>query len=122
MAAKTVDEYIESLDGWQAEAAAQLRNIVVTAAPEAEEAMKWAQPVYGNVGPFAYFKAFKSSVNFGFWRGADLDDPKGLLQGSGEKMRHVKLTGAGDIDEEAFSAFVRQAFQLNLEKGDPTKG
>ncbi|TEU21948.1 MAG: DUF1801 domain-containing protein, partial [Anaerolineales bacterium] len=67
-------------------------------------------------------KAFKNSVNFGFWRGVDIQDPKGLLQGSGEKMRHVKLTSVEDIDEEEFASFVRQAVQLNLTKGDPTKG
>jgi hypothetical protein len=67
-------------------------------------------------------KAFKNSINFGFWRGVDLDDPQGLLQGSGEKMRHVKLTGVNDINEQAFAAFVRQAVQLNQEKGDPTRG
>lgn len=122
MAAKTVDEYIDSLEGWQQDAAAQVRGIVTAAAPEAKEAVKWAQAVYEVNGPFAYIRAFKNSVNFGFWRGVDIDDPNGLLQGSGEKMRHVKLTGAADIEEEAFSAFVKQAVQLNLEKGDPTKG
>jgi hypothetical protein len=37
-------------------------------------------------------------------------------------MRHVKLTGTADIDEEAFAGYVKQAVQLNQEKGDPTKG
>jgi hypothetical protein len=122
MAAKTVDEYIDGLEGWQKDVAAQVRGIVTTAAPEAKESIKWAQAVYEVNGPFSYIKAFKNSVNFGFWRGVDIDDPKGLLQGSGEKMRHVKLTGTADIDKEAFGAYVKQAVTLNLEKGDPTKG
>jgi len=122
MAAKTVDEYIDGLEGWQKDVAAQVRGIVTSTAPEAKESIKWAQAVYEANGPFSYFKAFKNSVNFGFWRGVDIDDPKGLLQGSGEKMRHVKLTGTNDIDEEAFAAYVKQAVKLNLEKGDPTKG
>jgi len=37
-------------------------------------------------------------------------------------MRHVKLSSLDDIDEQAFSDFIRQAVQLNLSKGDPTKG
>jgi len=60
-------------------------------------------------------------VNFGFWRGVELDDPAGLLVGSGEKMRHVRLESVDDVDEAAFAAFVRQAAQLNLVKGDPTR-
>ncbi len=43
-----------------------------------------AQPVYENNGPFAYIKAFKNSVNFGFCRGIDLEDPENLLQGTGD--------------------------------------
>lgn len=122
MAEKTVDDYIASLDGWQSEIVAEVRKIVLAAAPEARESIKWAQPVYETNGPFSYIKAFKKSVNFGFWRGVDLDDPKGLLTGSGEKMRHVSLTGVQEIDEAAFTDFVQQAVKLNLTKGDPTKG
>ena len=122
MAAKTVDEYIDGLEGWKKDVATRVRGIVTEAAPEAKESVKWAQAVYEVNGPFSYIKAFKNSVNFGFWRGVDIDDPKGLLQGSGEKMRHAKLTGIGDVDEEAFVGYVKQAVQLNLEKGDPTKG
>lgn len=122
MAANTVDEYIDGLGGWKTDVTDRLRTIVTGAAPEAKESIKWAQPVYELNGPFCYMKAFKNSVNFGFWRGVDLDDPQGLLQGSGDKMRHVKLAKVVDIDEPALSAFVKQAVQLNVEKGDPTKG
>jgi hypothetical protein len=121
MREKTVDAYILSLDPWQAEIARKLRAIVKAAAPEASESIKWAQPVYELNGPFAYFKAFKNTVNFGFWRGADLEDPQGLLEGSGEKMRHVKLGKGEEVDRELLTGFVRQAVELNLQKGDPTK-
>ena len=42
--------------------------------------------------PFGYVNSFKSHVNVGFFRGAALDDPAGLLEGSGKRMRHVKLS------------------------------
>ncbi|UCD98125.1 MAG: DUF1801 domain-containing protein [Chloroflexota bacterium] len=121
MAAKTVDEYISQLNQPQAQIVAEVRKIIVDAVPEAEEAMKWAQPVYSLNGPFAYIKAFKNTVNFGFWRGVDIDDPDGLLQGSGEKMRHVKLVDLTDIDQQTFGRFAKKAAALNLEKGDPTR-
>jgi hypothetical protein len=34
---------------------------------------------------------FKSHTNVGFFYGAHLDDPGGLLEGAGKNMRHVKL-------------------------------
>jgi hypothetical protein len=122
MADKTVDGYLAGLESWQAEIVSQVRGIILQAAPQARESIKWAQPVYESGGPFAYMKAFKKAVNFGFWRGIDLDDPKGILEGSGDKMRHVKLTSLEDIDAAQFADFVRQAVKLNQVKGDPTKG
>lgn len=121
MAGKTVDAYITQLEEWQAEIVSKVRTIILEAAPEADESIKWAQPVYEVNGPFAYIKAFKNSVNFGFWRGLDIHDPHGLLQGTGEKMRHIRLTSLEDIDGEAFTDFIHQAVKLNLSKGDPTK-
>ncbi len=122
MTRKTVDEYIAGLDDWKAETVAGVRQIILEAAPDSTESIKWSQPVYESNGPFCYIKAFKKSVNFGFWRGIDIDDPAGLLQGTGEKMRHVKLSGISDINVELFADYIDQAVQLNLSKGDPTKG
>ena len=121
MVGKTVDIYITQLEEWQAEIVSKVRTIILEAAPEADESIKWAQPVYEVNGPFAYIKAFKNSVNFGFWRGVDIHDPNGLLQGTGEKMRHIRLTSLEDSDGEAFTDFIHQAVKLNLSKGDPTK-
>lgn len=122
MAEKTVDGYIAQLNNDQAAIVSKVRQIILEAAPEADESIKWAQPVYETNGPFAYIKAFKNSVNFGFWRGVDINDPYGLLDGSGDKMRHVKLVSLEDINEQAFKDYVLQALKLNLSKGDPTKG
>ncbi len=121
MPPRTVDGYIDSLPPNQSEIVAALRRIVRKAEPKAKETFKWAQPVYESGGPFCYIKAFKTAVNFGFWRGVDLKDPKGRLEGSGEKMRHVKITRLEDIDEGLFAAFVKQAVQLNTTKGDPSR-
>jgi hypothetical protein len=40
---------------------------------------------------FGYVNAFKAHVNVGFFRGAEIADPEGLLEGTGKFMRHVKL-------------------------------
>jgi hypothetical protein len=121
MAITTVDAYIESLPTEQAKIVSALRKVILKAAPEATESFKWAQPVYESGGPFCYIKAFKSSVNFGFWRGVDLDDPDGRLEGSGHKMRHVKIEELSQIEEKAFAAYVKQAVQLNAAMGDPSR-
>lgn len=84
-----------------------------------EESIKWSQPVYEDNGPFAYFKASRDYVTFGFWRGVDLDDPRGLLKGTGNKMRHVKLRTLEDVKKTQLEAMVKHAVRLNRTKGDP---
>jgi hypothetical protein len=121
MVDKTVDGYIDGLEDWQKEIVSRVRKIILENAPNSEEAVKWAQPVYSSNGPFAFVKAFKKHVNFGFWRGTQLDDPEGLLQGEGVKMRHVKLTSLEDVKENPFGAFIRQAVDLNQQHGDPSR-
>lgn len=121
MPARTVDEYVRALPAEQAEIVSALRALVRSAAPKAVETVKWAQPVYEHGGPMIFIKAHKAHVNFGFWRGAEMADPGGLLQGDGDRMRHIKLISRRDIRPTAFKALVRQAVRLNTARGDPTR-
>jgi hypothetical protein len=121
MAGQTVDSYAAKLSPAQREVVAALRALVRSAAPQATEAIKWAQPVYEDGGPFAYIKASKGHVTFGFWRGVELDAGSGRLETSGSKMAHVTLHTAGDINRSELTRLVKRAVQLNREKGDPTR-
>ena len=46
--------------------------------------------------PFGYVNVFTAHVNVGFFQGAGLKDPEGLLEGAGKFMRHVKLRAIED--------------------------
>ena len=59
---------------------------------------------------FAYVDVFKGHVNVGFFRGADLPDPHGLLAGNGRFMRHVKLRPDRAIDEAALAMLIDLAY------------
>src|ERR1044072_7807067 len=50
---------------------------------------------------FGYVNQFTAHVNVGFFRGAELDDPEGLLEGTGKFMRHEKLGPRTQIDHAA---------------------
>jgi hypothetical protein len=60
---------------------------------------------------FAYVNAFKAHVNVGFFRGAELADPKRLLEGAGKVMRHVKLSAERDVDPTALTKLVETAYR-----------
>lgn len=117
---QTVDEYHAEIEGWQHTALGSLRALLHRAAPGATESIKWGQPVYEDNGPFAYVRAATDHLTFGFWRGTELPDPAGLLEGAGGKMRHVKLRST-ELPVEALEAMVRSAVSLNRAKGDPTR-
>jgi len=59
---------------------------------------------------FAYVNAFKSHVNVGFFRGAELPDPAQLLEGTGKCMRHVKLRLEDDVDARALMQLIETAY------------
>ncbi len=59
---------------------------------------------------FGYVNAFKAHVNVGFFRGAELADPGGLLEGTGKRMRHVKVRPGADLDVEALGALIDAAY------------
>ena len=59
---------------------------------------------------FAYANVFKAHVNVGFFRGAELADPDGLLEGTGKFMRHVKLRPGEQVDDAALKRLVHAAY------------
>lgn len=65
---------------------------------------------------FGYVNAFTAHVNVGFFRGAELVDPKGLLEGTGKRMRHVKLRPGDDADAEGLAGLIEVAYADMLER------
>lgn len=60
--------------------------------------------------PFGYVNAFRAHVNVGFFRGAELDDPTGLLEGTGRRMRHVKVKPGTGLDVAALAVLIDTAY------------
>ena len=60
--------------------------------------------------PFAYVNAFTAHASVGFFRGASLPDPAGLLEGGGKRMRHVKLRPGERVDVDALNALIDAAY------------
>ena len=59
---------------------------------------------------FGYVNAFRDHVNVGFFRGAEIADPAGLLEGTGRFMRHVKLRPERDVDATALTKLIETAY------------
>ena len=59
---------------------------------------------------FAYTNVFTAHLNVGFFQGAALPDPAGLLQGDGKYMRHVKLKAGTPVDAASLQALITVAY------------
>ena len=60
--------------------------------------------------PFGYVNAFKAHASVGFYCGAMLAAPVGLLEGTGKRMRHVKLRPGKQLDVDALGDLIDAAY------------
>ena len=68
------------------------------------------QPRAREDAAFAYVNVFRDHVNVGFFHGAFLPDPGGLLEGTGKRMWHVKLRPGAEIDSHALDTLVTASY------------
>ncbi|HEY9107088.1 MAG TPA: DUF1801 domain-containing protein [Roseateles sp.] len=106
-----------AVDAWMGDAPAGLASLarhwfdaMRRCGPDVRELLHDGHPTacVGDAA-FGYVNAFTSHVNVGFFKGAELADPAGLLQGTGRAMRHVKLWPGEPVDEAALQALITQA-------------
>jgi hypothetical protein len=112
---RTPEEYFGRAAGWQEPIVARLRELVTTAVPDASLSMKWGAPVYSLDRPFAYVGCFSQTVNLGFLHGARLDDPHGVLRGTGKEGRHIPLKTIEDVDWAVLRPLLQQAATMAQE-------
>jgi hypothetical protein len=59
---------------------------------------------------FAYVAVYRAHVNVGFFHGAELPDPHGVLQGTGRFMRHVTIKHMDTVNAAALEALIHAAY------------
>ncbi|MBI4083426.1 MAG: DUF1801 domain-containing protein [Candidatus Lambdaproteobacteria bacterium] len=106
-------QYFAGLPSPQREIAEALRRLVQETAPGLREAFKWHQPCYEGTGIVCYIRSHKAHVNLGFYQGALLPDPEGLLEGTGKGLRHVKVRSLDTLPVEGCRALLRAALAVD---------
>jgi hypothetical protein len=66
--------------------------------------------------PFTNVNAFTAHVSVGFFHGAALDDPAGLLKGRGRRMRHVTLHPGHQVATAALTTLINAAYRDIVER------
>ena len=55
---------------------------------------------------FCYIAVFKNHINLGFFYGSDLPDPENLLEGTGKRLRHIKISQGEQLENPAIRDLV----------------
>ena len=111
------DEYLEDQSVKNQEIVRALRTFVQRVEPGLREAVKWGNGCWiGTNGPVAYVHTDTGYVQFGFFYGSSLKDPKGLLEGKGRYVRHIKVHDPSGIDRRVFAALLKEAAGSRLLK------
>ena len=93
-----------------------LRELIKNIHPETVEVVRMGDraATYG-LGPkkmiegYAYILPHKKWVNLGFFKGALLPDPANLLEGTGAKMRHIKIKSIEEVEKSEIKMLIEKA-------------
>ncbi|MFD0903474.1 DUF1801 domain-containing protein [Actinomadura sediminis] len=114
MSSTDVDVYIDTkLDPKHRGTVDALRALMADAAPDATECLTYGSPAWRGAKILAVISPSKTHLTFAFERGAEFDDPHGLLQGVGKRTRHVKIKPGADLNEAALRDYIAQATALD---------
>jgi hypothetical protein len=114
-ASEKIDKEIAGLDDWRGDRLAHLRDLINSADPRLTEDWKWGSPTWTYNGNVVSLGAFKEHVKINFFKGASLDDPKGLFNAGldAQKTRSIDIRGTDEIDDAELQDLVRAAVAAN---------
>jgi hypothetical protein len=114
-ASQRITEYIAELNNWRGKMLAQIRELIQEAAPSINEEWKWGTPVWSQKGNVLAASAFKDHIKLNFFKGASLEDPKGLFNArlDAKASRAIDYFKGDKIDEAALQEFIRSAVAYN---------
>lgn len=107
-----IDRWFDARDPARASIARRWFDRMRACGPDVTELLHDGHPTacIGDAA-FGYVNVFTAHVNVGFFQGASLPDPEGLLQGAGRYMRHIKLWPDRQPPEMPMQALVRAAYE-----------
>lgn len=113
-----LNQYLEKTPTEQRALVQALDAMIIKAMPNLVASLKWGNLTYHAEKNVCAIAVHKHHVNLQLWGGTSLKDPRGLLEGTGKTMRHIKFTPESKIGTKYIVELVRQAVRIaNEEKG-----
>ena len=88
-----------------------VRDAIVAAGYNFQEATKWGSPCYWlpeiSRRNIVWFQHHNDYIRLGFFNGVTMPDPDGLLEGTGKRLRHIKIYEISAADRKILTKYVR---------------
>lgn len=116
--AKDVNEYISNADEKAQPIMEELREIIKSTVPEAEERIAWKVPNYKLDGVLAGFAVYSKHVSLGFSEDGLTDEERKSFEDKGFKTGKgtVQIKFNQEVPKEIIKATLKRHKRLNLEK------
>ena len=115
---KSFDDWLVDVDARLRPLAVELRRMFLEAAPDLRESIKWGKPCFEKkVRTFYIASQSDKYVTLGLWQWALLPNPDGLIEGTGKRMRHVKVRSVEDLEAVALGRIIPQAVEMDGAEG-----
>lgn len=112
---KEINQFLDDYEPEVQAIAHELCRVVTDAAPDLKEEVKrgWKNITYRGNGVVCAVQPYSRYVSLHFYKGTELDDPAGVLEGGGKQLRHIKVHSLDAIDEKVLAPFIKQAVALD---------
>ena len=106
--AAIVTRYIQTAPRELIEILVTVRDIIHESVPGTNEFLKWGFPVFQiKSKDFSYLRYAKKHVTLGFYNFAKITEKKNLLQGSGNTLRHIKISNLHDVNKPLLTKWLK---------------
>jgi hypothetical protein len=110
----SVDEFLQTRVQPELQPVVEMiRGMMKAYAPQAQEMISYGIPAYKIRKIVAVISPTQKDITFSFSRGAQFEDPYGLLRGAGKSSRHVKLKSLEGMDQDALRYYIGQAVEMD---------
>lgn len=107
------NEFYGKLDDEKEKIVGEIEKLVIKTCSECNKDIKWnALCYFKGDRPFVGILPYSKYTQVIFDRGAELQDPNGLLEGKGKLMKHIKIFKIADIKNKKIADYIQQSFVL----------
>ena len=103
-----------------------IRTAIIDAGHNFTESIKWGTPGYWlpevSRRNICYIAPHANYVRLGFFNGATMPDPNNILEGTGKKLRHIKVYEVTDTNRQALTAYVDASAKHAIQNPDSLSG